>query len=272
MASKLRNNLKGSFSAVSDAVPVKTDAPVLGAESIALARAAVIHEMADVMTCQDSPVPHKLVIVSAIAEFGSNDEAGLVRANAIDTMARYMLEDAPAPVTQSASRFLMDRLTNETDVNIRQDVAGYLGDALVKNISGTDKKEMIAALSSSAKIDSEHDVRAAATQSLGKAVLGNPSGIDVLETTGVIADVARTDTNRYVRWGAAHLIKKILLSNVADQIPVTTLAERLTGIRPLFDSEDIPGQIIGTIEREAREDSEIKVAKKNLANKPPKLG
>ncbi len=248
--------------------PAANDDIALSPQSIAMARAAVISEMSEVMTCQDSPLPHKLVIVSALADFGTTDDAGLVRAQALGKMAGYMLDNAPAPVTQSISRFLIERLVTEPDVNIRQDVTGYLGDAIIKNVSGTDKGEIVASLTASAKTDSEHDVRASATQSLGRIVLGSAKDIDVLETTGVIADIAREDTNRYVRWGAAHLIKKILLSNVADQIPVEQLARRLTGATPAEISADIPGQIIGTIEREALEDSEIKVAKKQAMMRP----
>lgn len=274
MTSKPRNNLQGTFSAVAEAVNDNDNASrnnpsALSPQSIALARAAVISEMTEVLICPSSPVPHKLVIVAAMADFGNTDDAGLVRSQAVDQMARYMLDAAPAPVTQSISRFLIERLNNETDVNIRQDVASYLGDAVAKNVSGADKKEILTALSTSAKNDSEHDVRAAATQGLGKSVLTNSANIDVLETTGLIADVARTDTNRYVRWGAAHLVKKILMSSAADQIPVTVLAQRLTGVRPLFDSADIPGQIIGEIEREAMEDSEIKIARKKALTKIP---
>ena len=271
MTHGFRNNLAGTFSAIAASKTAANDDIALSPQSIAMARAAVISEMSEVMSCQDSPVPHKLVIVAALADFATTDEAGLVRAQALGKMADYMLENAPAPVTQSISRFLIERLVTEPDVNIRQDVASYLGDTVVKNANGADKGDIVTALAMSARTDSEHDVRAGATQNLGRIVLGRAPGVDVLETTGVLADVAREDTNRYVRWGAAHLVKKILLSSVADQIPVEDLALRLTGTRPVEVSADIPGRIIATIEREALEDSEIKVAKKQERSRTPRL-
>ena len=255
-----KNNLKGTFSAVAEtAAPARTaanDDAALSEESVALARASVIREMSCVFSCDDMPMTHKLVVISAMADFAREDAAGIVRAQAVDQLGSFMMKTKAPALAATMTEFFIERLGAEPDVSIRQDIVTYLGDAVARNISGADTTRIIPALAQSAKTDSEHDVRARATDALGKATLENPARVNVLETTGIIADVARNDTNRYVRWGAAHLIKKIILSDVADKISVMDLAERLTGQRPAREDADIPGQIIHTIERAALEDSE----------------
>lgn len=263
MASNFRNNIKGTFSAV--AVTANNNDSELSAHSIAIARACVITEMASVLENPQLPTPYQMVIIAAIADFGRNDEAGLVRSHALDHMARRLTPATPEPIAQSITRFLTERLTAETDVNIRQDAVSHLAQAAVSVLPATVVQDAVRALGNAAMNDSEHDVRAAATQGLGRIVLEKPQAADVLETTGIIADVARNDTNRYVRWGAAHLIKKILMSDVANKIPVSDLAQRLTATRPAQETADVPGLIISAIESSALEDSESKVARKRLA-------
>lgn len=267
MSNSFRGNIKGTFSAV--AASANDNDGELSPQSIAIARAGVISEMGRVLDGGHLPVPYQMIILSAIADFGREDAAGLVRAHAMDRMTAHMTPSSAATVNQSVAQFLTERMAGETDVNIRQDAVSRLADAAACEFPGVSASGAATALAVAARNDSEHDVRAMATQGLGRIVLENPKNIDVLEAAGVIADVARDDENRYVRWSAAHMVKRILMSDVANQIPVGLLAQRLTGQTPVKETADIPGQIVATIEAAALEESANKAARKRPAVRVP---